>query len=85
LNKKDPIYFSEYTFEGLIEKEGYRTDDDLNGEIRMYADGKLINIFTYTKGELNGPYAAYYYPTGKIQTIGFFKDSKSKEFGLDTI
>lgn len=87
LDKKSPYYFCEKTFNGIITKEGFKKEDELNGEIRFYEQGKLINIFTYLNDVPNGFYSAYYYPSGKINITSSFKDGKKdgvfKEYDIN--
>jgi len=78
LDKTDPNYFCEKTFDGIITKEGFKKDGLLNGEIRFYEQGKLINVFIYENDVPNGSYSAYYFPSGKIYITGSFKDGKKE-------
>jgi len=76
LNKKDPNYFCEKTFDGKLIKEGFRVNDSVYGEMRVYEQGKLLSIMHFVNEELNGPYAAYFFESGKIYLIGNHKNGK---------
>ena len=78
LKKNSPNYFCERSINKIIIKEGYKIEDKLNGEIRFYEQGKLVNVFTYKDDLPNGSYAAYYFPGGNIYITGAFKDGKKE-------
>jgi len=78
LNKSDSGYFCEKTFDGVIIKEGFKKHDLLDGEVRIYEQGKLINIFHYKEDVPHGSYAAFYYPSEKLYITGWFEEGKKE-------
>lgn len=78
LNNKAQNYFCEKTFDGIITKEGFKLNDSVYGEMRLYEEGKLITVMNFINEELNGPYASYFYSTGNIYLRGSHKNGKKE-------
>ena len=93
LDKNDPHYFCEKTFDSLKIKEGFRVNDSVYGEMRLYEQGKLITILHFINEELNGHYVSFYFPPkgnmrwGGIYLIGSHKNGKKdgvwKEYDVE--
>jgi antitoxin component YwqK of YwqJK toxin-antitoxin module len=85
LDKTKPGYFSENDGDHIT-LEGYKKGDKLNGEVRVYSEGKIREISMYINDEKNGP-ATFYYDNGKIEMAGNMKnnekDGEWKEYGDD--
>lgn len=76
LDTKDSSYFCEITSDGQIVREGYKNGSMLNGEVRLYKEGKLINIVTYKNDIPDGTYWAFFIPSGKAYMLGQYKEGK---------
>ena len=73
-----PHYFCEKEFDGKKIKEGFRVNDSVYNEMRLYEQGKLLCILFFINEEQNGPFASYYFESGKIHEVGQFKNGKKE-------
>jgi len=74
LDKTKPGYFAEKDGD-VIKYEGYKKGGKLNGEVRIYDDGKLTEICMYVNDEKNG-LSTRYYENGKISAQGNMKNNQ---------
>jgi antitoxin component YwqK of YwqJK toxin-antitoxin module len=79
LDKTKPGYFVEKDG-AVIEKEGYKKGDKLNGEMRSYEEGKIREVTFYVNGAKNG-LSTLYHDNGGIDMTGNYKnDEKDGEW-----
>mgnify|MGYP001572120946 CR=1 FL=1 len=81
LDKKKPGYFVEKDGD-QISREGYKKGDALNGEVRVYDEGKIREVSIYLNNQKNGQ-STMYYENGKVEMTGNYKnDEKDGEWKI---
>jgi antitoxin component YwqK of YwqJK toxin-antitoxin module len=64
-------YSSMHNIDGTIVQECYYNNDNIHGERKSYWNGRLIKLFVFVHGKLNG-ISQTFWDTGELKTAGFY-------------